>query len=594
MKPANNAGTKAANESELKRALRACRSAFSSVGVFSFFINLLMLLPAIYMLQVYDRVMSSRSLETLGMITLIIVVMFVVLGVLQVIRSRILTRVSVRLDRDLSDRVFDAMFRESLVRPGSDSAQAMSDATTLRQFLTGQGLLAFFDAPWIPIYIGVMFLFHFWLGIYGVVAVVVLSILAVINELVTRNPLAAANQADVEARRFASDNMRNAEVVHAMGMTPAIRERLGQRQKQVIQHQAFASDRAGTFSHLSRTFRLGAQALAYGVGAILAIRGETSAGGIVAGAILLGQGLRPVDQLIGSWRQIGAAKTAYERLEALLANYPEQQRHMPLPPPHGAWQFDRLVAAPPGVRTPTLRGVSFSVDPGEVVAVIGPSASGKSTLARAGLGVWPILGGSVRLDGAEIQQYNRDELGPHIGYLPQDIELFDGTVAENIARFGAVDSDAVIAAGRRAGVDELIRHLPDGYDTLIGSGGGVLSAGQRQRVALARAVYGKPQLIVLDEPNSNLDEEGDQALVQCIDALRKEGASVMVITHRRPILKQVDNILVLREGQMAAFGGRDEVLARFTALQPGSGQAVAQYNRVTQLTANNPAGSANV
>ena len=288
-----------ASESALKRALKSCRSAFVSVGVFSFFINLLMLLPAIYMLQIYDRVMSSRSMETLAMITLIIVAMFAVLGVLQIIRSRILTRVSVRLDRDLSDRVFDAMFRESLVRPGSDSAQAMADATTLRQFLTGQGLLAFFDAPWIPIYLGVMFLFHFWLGVYGVIAVIILSVLAIINESVTRKPLAAANYADSEARRFAADNMRNAEVVHAMGMTPAVRERLGERQSAVIQHQTYASDRAGTFSHLSRTFRMGAQALAYGVGAVLAIQGEVSAGGIVAGAILLGQALRPVDQLIG-------------------------------------------------------------------------------------------------------------------------------------------------------------------------------------------------------------------------------------------------------------------------------------------------------
>ena len=325
---------------------------------------------------------------------------------------------------------------------------------------------------------------------------------------------------------------------------------------------------------------MGAQALAYGVGAVLAIQGEVSAGGIVAGAILLGQALRPVDQLIGGWRQIGASKTAYERLQTLLATYPEQQRHMSLPAPRGAWQFDKLAAAPPGVRIPTLRGITFSVEPGEIVAVLGPSASGKSTLARAGLGVWPVLSGSVRLDGWEIQQYNRDELGPHIGYLPQDIELFDGTVAENIARFGEVDSDKVIAAARLSGVDELIRHLPDGYDTYIGSGGGVLSAGQRQRVGLARAVYGNPQVIVLDEPNSNLDDAGEQALLECVDGLRERGASMMVITHRRPVLSRVDKILILREGQMAAFGNRDEVLAK---LSGGAGhQSTAQATAAGQ------------
>ncbi|WP_440998043.1 type I secretion system permease/ATPase [Arhodomonas sp. SL1] len=578
-------------DNELKEALRACRSAFTTVGVFSLFINLLMLLPAIYMLQVYDRVMSSQSLETLAMITLIIVIMFVVMGVLQVMRSRILNRVSVQLDRNLSERVFDAMFRESLERPGSDSAQAMSDANTLRQFLTGQGLLAFFDAPWIPVYLAVMFLFHFWMGIYGVAALVVLTTLAVINELVVRKPLAAANQSDVEARRFATDNMRNAEVVHAMGMDPAIRERLGDYQTRTLEHQTYASDRAGTFSHLSRTFRMGAQALAYGVGALLAIRGEVSAGAIVAGAILMGQGLRPVDQLIGSWRQIGGAMSAYQRLVQLLENHPPRHRSMSLPPPQGAWQFDRVVAGPPATRQPTLRGISMSVEPGEVLAVIGPSASGKSTLARAGLGVWPIFAGSVRLDGAEIGQYNRDELGPHIGYLPQDIELFNGTVAENIARFGEVDSDAVVEAARLAGVDELIRHLPNGYDTMVGSGGGTLSAGQRQRVALARAVYGNPRLIVLDEPNSNLDDQGEQALVEAIVRLRANGASVMVITHRRSILGRVDKILVLRDGQMAAYGSRDDVLAKLSPGQKGEGRAAVAGGQRGRVTNIGPAGT---
>lgn len=553
--------------SELVEALKRCRGAFIAVGVFSFLINLLMLLPAIYMLQVYDRVMASRSLETLAMITLIILAMFAVMGVLQVLRSRVLVRVSVRLDRELTDRIFSAMFRRSLNAPGSDSAQAMADATTLRQFITGQGLLAFFDAPWIPLYITVMFLFDFWLGIYGIGAVVVLAGIAVINELASGPALAEANRADTEARRFAAENMRNAEVVHAMGMVPGVRQRLNARQGEVLRHQAHASDRAGTFSNLSRTFRMGAQAMAYGLGAWLAIRGNISAGAIVAGAILLGQALRPVDQLIGSWRQIGGAKAAYRRLDELLRRYPVEQEAMSLPEPKGDWRFEQVAAAPPGESKPTIRGVDLRLAPGEIMAVLGPSASGKSTLARAGLGVWPLLAGSVRLDEADITQYNRDELGPCLGYLPQDIELFEGSVAENIARFQALDSEAVVAAARLAGTDELIRHLPDGYETQIGAGGQTLSAGQRQRVALARAVYGEPRVVVLDEPNSNLDDDGEWALLKCLQALRERGAAVMVITHRYPILTHVDKILVLRDGQVLAQGPREELLPKLVNTQ---------------------------
>lgn len=571
---------------ELRKALNSCRSAFAAVGVFSMFINLLMLLPAIYMLQIYDRVMSSRSMETLYMISLIILVMFIVMGILQVIRSRIMVRVSVKLDRELHDRVFDAMFRESLVRPGSDSAQAMSDASTVRQFLTGPGLLAFFDAPWVPLYLAVMFAFHFWLGMYGVAALILLIILAVVSELVVRKPLGAANQSDVEARRFAADNVRNAEVMHAMGMSPAIRSRLAQYETRTLERQSVASDRAGTFTNLSRAFRLAVQAFAYGVGAILALQGSVTAGGIVAGAILIGQALRPVDQLIGAWRQIGGAHTAYRRLEALLETHPPQERSMSLPAPSGYWSFEAVTAAPPGSHIPIIRNINLAIEPGEVLALVGPSGSGKTTLARAGLGVWPILGGAVRIDGSEVDQYNRDELGPSIGYLPQDIELFNGSVAENIARFSQPDPEAVVRAARFVGADEMIRQLPDGYDTMVGSAGSVLSAGQRQRVGLARAVYGQPRLVVLDEPNSNLDDDGERALVEAIASLRADDVATMIITHKRKVLGQVDKIALLRDGQLAAFGGRDEVLAQLAnaSVQTDRGQqrvAASAPNRST-------------
>lgn len=566
-------------KSELRRALDSVRGAFVAVGVFSFFINMLMLLPAIYMLQIYDRVMNSRSMETLAMITLIIVAMFIVMGILQILRSRILVRVSVSLDRNLSPRVFDAMLRESLVRPDSDSAQAMSDANTLRQFLTGAGLLAFFDAPWVPIYLAVMFMFHFWLGMYGVAALVILTVLAVVSELATRKPLAAANQSEVEARRFASENVRNAEVVHAMGMAPQISDRLDGYEARTLGHQSFASDRAGIFTNLSRTFRLAVQALAYGVGAVLAIQGHVSAGAIVAGAILIGQALRPVDQLIGAWRQIGGAMSAYRRLQSLLSDHPARDRAMTLPTPSGQWSFEAVSAAPPGQRSPTVRNITLTLEPGEALGLIGPSGSGKTTLARAGLGVWPILGGAVRLDGAEIGHYNRDELGPSIGYLPQDIELFNGSVAENIARFGEPNPEAVVLAAQRAGADAMIRQLPDGYDTIVGSGGSVLSAGQRQRVGLARAVYKLPRLIVLDEPNSNLDDEGERALIELIGSLRSQGSAVMLITHKRQLLATVDKVAVIQNGGLILYGPRDDVLARVGARAEGDARAGAATAR---------------
>jgi ATP-binding cassette subfamily C protein EexD len=573
--------------SELIEALSSCRGAFVAVGVFSLLINLLMLLPAIYMLQVYDRVMASRSLETLAMITLIILAMFAVMGVLQVLRSRVLVRVSVRLDRELTDRIFAAMLRSSLSEPGGNSAQAMADATTLRQFITGQGLLAFFDAPWIPLYLTVMFLFDFWLGVYGIGAVVVLAAIAVANEWASGPPLAQANRTDAEARRFATENIRNAEVVQAMGMEPGVRQRLNARQAAVLRHQAHASDRAGTFSNLSRTFRMTAQALAYGLGAWLAIQGKISAGAIVAGAILLGQALRPVDQLIGSWRQIGGAKAAYRRLDELLGRHPVMPDAMSLPEPTGNWRFEQVAAAPPGTTNPTIRGVNLQLSPGEIMAVIGPSASGKSTLARAGLGVWPLLAGSVRIDEADINQYNRDQLGPCIGYLPQDIELFEGTVAENIARFGALDSEAIVAAAALAGTDELIRHLPDGYETRIGPGGHMLSAGQRQRIALARAVYGRPRVVVLDEPNSNLDDAGEWALLQCLQSLREQGAAVLVITHRYPILTRVDKILVMQNGQVLAQGPRDELLPKLINTRGTGGEESQSGPEVGETVAGN-------
>ena len=550
------------DEPEIKRILRSAKSGFVAVGVFSLFINLLMLVQPFYMLQVFDRVLRSRSTETLLFLSLVVLGLFILMGILQFIRSRILVRVGVAMDERLGGRLFDAMFRNSLRQRGGGSPQALDDLSNVRQFLTGPGILALFDAPWMPVYLGVMFLFNPWLGIYGVACTIIIGGLTWANEVFTRAPLAKANEANLNARRFAGDNLRNAEVIHAMGMEPAIRERWLSRQARTINGQAFASDRAGVFSNASRVFRFMAQAFAYGIGALLVLQGQMSGGMIIACAILIGRALAPLDQITGAWRQIQQAQESYGRLSQLFDGFPEQPRHTSLPAPQGSLHLANVLAAPPGTRTPVLRGVGFNVEPGEGLGVIGPSAAGKSSLVRVILGVWPLLNGSVRLDGADVDQYNRDEIGPYIGYLPQDIELFEGTVSQNIARFGEATDEAVVAAAKLAGAHEMILQLPNGYDTAVGVGGNTLSAGQRQRVGLSRALFGTPRLVILDEPNSNLDDAGEQALTGAVERLKAQGVTVLVVTHRRSILAQMDKLLVLQQGQVAAFGARDEVLSR--------------------------------
>jgi ATP-binding cassette subfamily C protein EexD len=547
---------------ELQRILRMGRSGLITVGVFSLFINLLMLVQPFYMLQIFDRVLRSQSMETLVFLTLIVFGLFVLMGVLQFIRSRILVRLGVQLDQSVSGRLFESMFRSSLSRPGTESAQALDDMTSFRQFLTGPGVIALFDVPWMPIYLAIMFLFHPLLGWYGVACTLIVGALSYANEAVTRTPLAMANQANRQARRFASNNVRNAEVIHAMGMQPNIRRRWLQRQGEMIDSQAFASDKAGIFSNASRSVRFMAQAFAYGVGSFLIIRGELSGGMLIAGAILIGRALAPLDQIIGSWRQIAQARIAYGRLEQLFEQFPHEPQRLTLPTPVGHLQVDKLMAAPAGSRTPILRSISFNLEAGDSLGIIGPSGAGKSSLARAILGVWPLLNGVVRLDGADMRQYNREEVGPHIGYLPQDIELFDGTVAENIARFGDKDDDAVVKAAKRSGAHDLIVRLPNGYDTPVGVSGGTLSAGQRQRIGLARALYGGPALVVLDEPNSNLDDVGEIALSEALKDLHDAGTTVIVITHKRNVLAQLQKLMILRNGQITGFGGRDDVLAK--------------------------------
>ena len=550
---------------DLSSAFKASKKGFMAAGFFSLFINILMLTGPFYMLQVYDRAVTSRSLETLFFLTLIMVFLFGVLGVLEWVRSRILVRVSNQIDQFLSHRVYTSMFKAGVKIPGRRTAQPLNDLTSIRQFMTGNGLFAFFDAPWFPIYIGLLFLFHPAFGWFALGAGAILLCIAIFNEKLTKKMLLEANGENIKAQNLASSNLRNAEVLHAMGMLPSIMGRWRDQHKAFLAKQTDASDRAGIFANLSKVLRMIFQSSILGLGAYFVVKNEMSPGMMIAGSILLGRALAPLDLLINSWSGFNNARAARGRLDELLSEFPQEDRNMKLPKPAGEVQAENLFIAPPGSKTATVKSLSFKVLPGESVGIIGPSAAGKSTLAKAILGIWPTINGSLRIDGAEVQHYNRDEIGPHIGYLPQDIELFNGTVSENIARFTNVDPDKVVAAAKKAGVHELILQLPDAYDTKIGVDSGALSGGQRQRIGLARALYDNPQIVVLDEPNSNLDEQGEFALSLTINILKQEKVTTFVISHRTSILKSIDKLMVLREGQLQLFGPKDEVMQKLVS-----------------------------
>jgi len=565
-------------KTDLQAALHACKGSFMATGFFSLFVNILMLVPTFYMLQVYDRVMASGSHSTLLMLTLILTLLLATMGALEWVRSRIMVRISTRLDTLLGGRLYNASFKQALYSGGMNaSAQPLSDITGLRQFLTGNGLFAFFDAPWLPIYLALMFIFHPWFGWFAVLCAAILIALAYANERLTGQTLKNANLENLAATAFTTKNLRNAEVVESMGMLPQLRRRWQERNNRVLELQGVASDRAGTITAFSKTFRMLVQSLILGLGAYLALEQEISSGMMIAGSVLLGRALAPIDLMIGSWKGFISARGQYERLNELLDKIAAEPERMSLPAPQGAISAEALMVTPPGASQPAIRGLSFSVAPGEAVGIIGPSGAGKSSLARALLGIWPASHGKVRLDGADVFTWKRDELGPHIGYLPQDIELFEGTISENIARFGSVDPAAVVDAARLAGVHELILRLPQGYDTLIGASGGGLSGGQRQRIGLARAVYGKPKLVVLDEPNSNLDDQGERALAQAIQELKAAGTTLFVITHRTNVLAALDKLMVLRDGMLVTFGPLGQVLAELQKAQQTATQAAATH-----------------
>jgi len=553
-------------KTELEQAIYYCRSAFYTAAFFSLFINLLMITPAIYMLQVYDRVLSSGSESTLLVITLLLVFLFVAMGLLEWMRSLILVRVSSKLETLLNSRLFTVSFKQALYSGGQNSnGQPLEDLTALRQFMTGNGLFAFFDMPWIPIYMAILFLFHPAIGWLAVATAIILVVFAIFNEKSTSKWLQRANVLAMQNRSRLGKNLMNAEVVESMGMLGNLKGRWLEQVNKVLFLQSKASTNAGFWVSLSKVFRMTAQSLVLGLGAYLALQQEISPGIMIAGSILLGRALAPIDLLIGTWKGFIAARGQYTRLNELLKKVPQEGEPMQLPDPEGNIRVENILVVPPGGKIPVVKGVSFAVEKGQLIGVIGPSGAGKSTLARALLGVWPIHSGKVRLDGADIAQWDREALGSFIGYLPQDVELFEGTISENIARFGTVDPNKVIAAAMKADVHEFILRMPAGYDTVISGSGGVLSGGERQRIGLARALYGDVRLVVLDEPNSNLDDQGEQALMNALITLKSEQVTVLIISHRPSVLKVVDQIILMKEGVLVDYGTTANVLAK---LQP--------------------------
>jgi ATP-binding cassette, subfamily C, bacterial exporter for protease/lipase len=558
--------------SELARALWTFKDEFKAVGVFSFVANLLLLVPTLYMLQVYDRVLASQSELTLLVVSLVALFLLSMMSFSEWSRSRVLVRAGVRFDQQLSTRVFNASFEAYLNQARESPAKAFSDLIQIRQFLTGQGIFAFFDAPWTPIYVVVVFMLHPLLGVLALVFSLFQVALAWFGHRHTVAPSEAAQKASVDANTYLQSKLRNAEIIESMGMLDNLRHRWAKWHRTYLARSTDAHGISSRVMAWSKFIRYSQQSLALGAGALLVIRGELSPGAMIATNLLISRALAPIDQMIGAWRSGSGAWSAFLRLEKLLTDNPERDPNLSRVAPSGDIALRGVVASAPGRTSPILKGIDLQVSAGTVVAVLGPSGSGKSTLARVMMGIWPGVNGEVLLDGLPIQGWDRVELGPHLGYLPQDIELFEGSIAENIARFGDVDPEKVIEAARCAGLHDMILRFPKGYDTSIGEAGNLLSGGQRQRIGLARAIYGDPALIVLDEPNANLDDAGEMALVKTVLELKQKGKTIFLITHRPGAIAAADRVVVMQDGKIRADGTRDGVLAQLRASQPAQSQ----------------------
>jgi len=571
--------------SDLTASLWLFRREFLMAGLFSAVANLLMLTPTVYMLQVYDRVLVSYNELTLAAISLICLFLLGVMGVCEWTRSRVLTRAGVRLDEQLGTKVFNASFRARLGSAGASPARAFSDLLQLRQFVTGQGVFAFFDAPWAPLYIAVIFLLHPLLGVLAIVFALLQAGLAWFGHRRTVAPAEAAAQAASDLNLYLQGKLRNSEVLEAMGMVENLRHRWRERHRQFLARNAVAQAASNRVMAWSKFIRYSQQSLALGAGALLVIDGQLTVGGMLAGSVLMSRALAPIDLMVGSWRGFVGARAAFERLEQLLREFPDRADLRSPATPSGELTLRNVTAQAPGRSAPILQNIDFSIPPGTVVAILGPSGAGKSTLARVMVGIWPGVAGEVLLDGTPIASWDRAALGPHLGYLPQDVELFDGTIAENIARFSAIDAPKVIDAARCTGLHDIILRFPNGYDTAVGEAGGMLSGGLRQRIGLARAVYGNPALVVLDEPNANLDDAGEAALARTVRLLKAKGTSVFLITHRPGLIGAADWLLLLSDGQLVASGPRADVAATLGRRHPPAPAAQASPSALARQPA---------
>lgn len=574
-----SSGSKYHNQALLIAGIRATAPVFVTAIVFSFFINLLLFTSPLYMLQIYDRVITSRNETTLLALTLIAAFCIMVYAILEMLRSRILVRAGMLFDEKIAGAVFNAVHRGNLHQPGAGHVQCLRDVDTIREFLTGAGLITLCDAPWFPVFVAASFLLNPLFGYLALAGSVVTLLLTLLNEIMTKKGLEAAGKASMLANQSAQAMFRNTEALQAMGMLGALKKLWSKHHGTMLGLQASASDRAGVIVASTKFFRMFLQTAVLGTGAYLVIYRDISPGAMIAASILISRALQPIELAVGNWKNFLAARSAFGRVRNLFTVAGAEPERMSLPRPLGALQVTDLIASAPGKKLPILKGVSFNLNAGEVIGVVGPSAAGKSSLARVIVGVWPILRGTVRLDGSDLSHWNPEELGRFVGYLPQDVELFAGTVAQNIARFQEIDTESVIFAAQLAGCQELIQHLGEGFNTQVGDGGEALSGGQRQRIGLARALYGKPSLVVLDEPNANLDAAGEDALLKAVQTLKSLQTTVVIITHKINILAGADKILIMNDGAVQAFGNRDAILQRLmgprvvpaASPQPGDG-----------------------
>jgi len=548
------------DKSIIREFLKFSKKSFLFVGLFSLFINILMLLPAIYMLAVYDIVVPSRSQNTLFFITILVVILFAVLAILQIIRGKILIRINNKMDAILNERVIDSMYKYALRHPTKASIQPFNDFQQIKNFLSGQSVFAFFDIPWTPIYIFILFLFHPYYGMLALAIVAIVISITFINEYSSKKYLEKSNEALIKSNKFLTNTLSNIEIIEALGMRKRIYNRWFKTYKNYLFNYKSANDKIVFWSNTTKTFRMLSQSLMLGLGGLLAINLQISSGMIVAGSIVLGRALAPLDLIISTWRNFSSARMSYKRLNSLLNEIEEEEKKLKLPEPEGEITLREVVVIAPDTQKPILRNINMHINAGEMVAIVGPSGAGKSSLIRTILGLWKPINGKVEIDGADIEQWDREYLGRYIGYLPQDIELFEGTVAENIARFEKAKDEDILEAARISGAHNIIVKLPKGYNTYIGPGGITLSGGQRQRIGLARALYKIPKIVVLDEPNSNLDEAGEIALYHALLELKKKKRTVIIITHKINILEITDKIAVLKEGQLKLFGPKEKIL----------------------------------